>query len=191
MADFDKEPWNLPPENSYLSAPQVEGKPWESFQGDTMSYLGDVPLPKPKTPMDKVFDNLVQAESNGVHRNKDGTLLSSKAGALGITQIMPATARQPGYGIKPLQNDSEEEYLRMGRDLLNAMYRVYDGDIEKALAAYNAGPGNVDKAVAKGGRDWKQHLPRKQETLPYIDKILSGIKKEDEGLNSLVGEENA
>ena len=100
---------------------------------------------------------------------------------------MPATARQPGYGIKPLQNDSEEEYLRMGRDLLNAMYRLYDGDIEKALAAYNAGPGNVDKAIRKGGRDWKQHLPRKQETLPYIDKIMAGINtKKESSLQELI-----
>ena len=53
--------------------------------------------------------------------------------------------------------------------------------MEKALAAYNAGPGNVMKAEGKADRfggDWKEYLPRQEETLPYINKIL---KKDTNG----------
>lgn len=126
------------------------------------------------TQFDRVFENLIQAESRGRHKT-NGRLTTSPVGARGITQVMPKTGEDPGYGIKPLQNDSEEEYRRFGRDYLAAMVNEFDGDYRKAVAAYNAGPGNVKKAVAKAeekGGDWVQYLPKKSETIPYMKKIL-------------------
>lgn len=67
----------------------------------------------------------------------------------------------------------EASSRRFGEQYLTAMLERYNGDVEKALAAYNAGPGNVDTAVATGGEDWKQHLPRGEETLPYIRNIMA------------------
>ena len=111
---------------------------------------------------------------------------------------MPRTGANPGYGVKPLQNDSPEEYERFGRDYLSAMLREYKGDYEKALAAYNAGPANVNRAISRAraeGGDWKDYLPKPEETLPYIDKILSGAglkrheapaKKPEEGEEQFV-----
>jgi hypothetical protein len=91
---------------------------------------------------EKLMPFLIEKESGG-----DNSAVSSK-GARGVTQVMRATGEDPGYGVKPLQNQSEEEYRRFGKDYLTAMLRKYDGNVEQALAAYNAGPGNVDEWVA-------------------------------------------
>ncbi|MBU0792314.1 MAG: lytic transglycosylase domain-containing protein [Gammaproteobacteria bacterium] len=132
---------------------------------------------RPSGPLsnDAIFDALIQRESGGQHYGKDGKLLRSSAGALGITQIMPATARNPGYGIAPLANDSKEEYLRFGREYLAAMMKEFDGDTQKALAAYNAGPGAVKNAVASHGANWMSAMPG--ETQRYVPQIMDRAAK--------------
>lgn len=122
--------------------------------------------------IDELFKRVISAESGGKHYDEKGGLLTSPAGAQGITQLMPDTARNPGFGIQGVQNASESEYKRVGREYLGALMSRYNGDKEKALAAYNAGLGWVDKAIEKGGRNWKDYLPKKEETLPYLKKIL-------------------
>lgn len=159
-------------------APKAAQKPWEEAREYADSIANRKPATEPSKPstidhkFERVFKNMVQAESLWRHRDKNGNLTKSEAGALGITQVMPTSGAKPGYGVKPIKDDSEEEYLRFGREYLRAMLNKYDGDYEYALAAYNAGPGNVDKAIRKGGKNWKKYLPRQSETLPYIDKIL-------------------
>lgn len=153
--------------------------PWEKEWGRVPQY--DLPAfnsmmgADGSVDFDNVFEKLIQAESRGRHRDASGRLTRSPVGALGITQIMPKTGKNPGYGVKPIQNDSEEEYIRFSRDYLQAMLKEFDGDYRKALAAYNAGPGNVEKALSRAdekGGDWTQYLPKKSETIPYINKIL-------------------
>ena len=134
-------------------------------------------LPKPSgDKFDVVFASLVKAESRGQHTDAKGNLTTSGVGAKGITQVMRKTGEDPGYGVAPLKDQSEGEYIRFGKDYLKAMLNEFDNDYEKALAAYNAGVGNVKKAITKGGEKWKEHLPKKSETLPYIDKILGKNK---------------
>jgi cell pole-organizing protein PopZ len=118
---------------------------------------------------DAIFDALIQQESGGRHYG-DGSLLRSGKGARGITQVMPATGRNPGYGVSPLANDSKEEYLRFGREYLAAMMKEFDGDTQKALAAYNAGPGAVKNAVASHGANWLSAMPG--ETQAYVPSIM-------------------
>lgn len=90
----------------------------------------------------------------------------SDAGAVGIAQIMPDTARDPGYGVPPVQDPTDpEESLRFGARYMRAMLDKYNGDYGLALAAYNAGPGAVDQA---GG------IPKNQETQNYVQSILGG-----------------
>lgn len=129
------------------------------------------PVPGPKTyDFETVFSKLIQAESGGKHSAVSGK------GARGVTQVMPKTGARPGFGVTPLQDGTEAEYKRFGRDYLQAMLREFNGDYEKALAAYNAGHGNVMGAVEKArqtGKDWKDHLPKRSETLPYLEKILN------------------
>lgn len=121
--------------------------------------------------VDNLLNSLINVESEGKHTNEDGSLTTSKKGALGITQIMPATAKNPGYGITPLKNETQEEYIRFGREYLYKMIDVFD-NIEQGIAAYNAGPGAVHRAIAKAGRtgrDWKEFIPK--ETQEYIRKV--------------------
>ena len=130
--------------------------------------------------IESIFPALIQAESGGKHIDeKTGKLTTSGRGAEGISQLLPSTAKKPGYGLQPVKDKSEEEYSRLGKEYLQKMYEKF-GNWEKALAAYNAGVGNVIKAEGKAerfGGDWKEYLPKKDETLPYIKKILG--KAED------------
>ena len=87
----------------------------------------------------------------------------SPKGAIGLMQLMPATAEALGADPRdPAQNvDAGTRYLR---DLLEK----YDGGLWHALAAYNAGPGAVDKY---------QGVPPYRETLNYVGKIDRDLKK--------------
>ena len=96
---------------------------------------------------EKLLPFLINQESGG-----NNNAVSPK-GARGLTQVMPKTGEDPGYGVAPLKNQSPEEYRRFGKDYLVAMLNKYDGDVEKSLAAYNAGPGNVDDWVAASANE--------------------------------------
>lgn len=93
----------------------------------------------------------VQNESGG-----DPNAVSPK-GATGLMQVMPATARDPGFGVRP-SNGTPEDTAREGRDYLAAMRSRYGGDLAKMWAAYNAGPGTIDALVNSHGADWWRHL---------------------------------
>ena len=95
----------------------------------------------------------------------------SPKGALGIAQIMPATARNPGYGVRPIEDPTDpEEGLRFGAEYMRAMLDEFGGDYKLALSAYNAGAGAVKKY---GG------VPPFQETQNYVSKILGGAMQPD------------
>jgi hypothetical protein len=92
----------------------------------------------------------------------------SPVGAQGLGQVMPATARDPGYGVQPLAAEDlmdPAENLRFSAEYLSAMMREFDGNERLALAAYNAGPG----AVREYG-----DVPPYQETQNYVRAILGG-----------------
>jgi soluble lytic murein transglycosylase-like protein len=143
--------------------------PWE----EAKEYRPIAPKIKPVVDrFEEVFSRLTKQESGNRHIDTSGKMITSPKGAQGVTQVMPKTGTDPGYGVEPLKNKSQEEYTRFGRDYLKAMIKEFNGDYEKALAAYNAGAGNVKEAVEKGGAKWKDFLPKKSETIPYINKIL-------------------
>lgn len=113
-----------------------------------------------------LYDAVEQVESGG-----DNSAVSP-AGATGVMQLMPETAKNPGFGIEPVKDDSEEENRRVGREYLDALLKKYDGNLDHALAAYNYGPGNIDEWIANGA-DPKQ-LP--QETQDYLVKVKGAMK---------------
>jgi soluble lytic murein transglycosylase-like protein len=88
---------------------------------------------------------LVRAESGF----RDGA--TSHVGAIGLTQLMPRTAKwlEPGTTTRDLR-DSETN-LRIGLGYLRDLIDKYDGDERLALLAYNRGPGTVDKVLRRGG----------------------------------------
>lgn len=107
-----------------------------------------------------MFERMILRESNF------DPMARSRKGALGLAQVMPATARDPGFGVAPLMNPLDpNESLRFGAEYLSALLREFGGDEERALAAYNAGVGRVRAA---GG------VPDIAETRDYVDFILRG-----------------
>jgi len=90
--------------------------------------------------------------------------VSSRAGARGIAQVMPATASGPGYGVPPLSNPLDPwESITWAGKYLAALYRRF-GSWQTALAAYNFGPGNV-----LAGKAWPT------ETRNYVAQITRDV----------------
>ncbi|XID95354.1 lytic transglycosylase domain-containing protein [Paenibacillaceae bacterium WGS1546] len=94
----------------------------------------------------------------------------SSAGAKGLMQLMDDTARWLGVGnaFDPAQN------IDGGTRYLSYLLRKYDGNVSTALAAYNAGPGRVDRLGLTNDQDVMRHydlLP--EETQGYIRKVLN------------------
>jgi soluble lytic murein transglycosylase-like protein len=82
----------------------------------------------------------------------------SPKGAMGLTQLMPGTARELGVNpADPFQN------LVGGARYFRQVLDAFDNDVEKALAAYNAGPGRVRKANG---------VPRIAETQLYVASVV-------------------
>lgn len=75
----------------------------------------------------------------------------SHVGALGFTQLMPATAAELQPGITREQIVDRDTNLRLGFRYLKQLLAVYDGDEQEALTAYNRGPGTVARIRRKGG----------------------------------------
>jgi soluble lytic murein transglycosylase-like protein len=115
---------------------------------------------------DRIVAITVQSESAG---NPNAV---SPKGARGLMQVMPATARDPGFGIRP-SNGSQADDIRVGREYLAKMQSRYGGDMAKVWAAYNAGPGRVDEALKKHGAGWLQNMPA--ETRSYVRKNLKAL----------------
>lgn len=164
--------------------------------------------------VDTLFDALVQQESQGLHK---GGLRSggpegftrSLAGAIGLTQFMPESALDPGFGAEPLippehrselwtmlyaaraqpqgsaerarlmseynaraeevlMDVPEEQFAKSGYQYMVGLINHY-GSVEGGLAAYNYGPGNMNRLIAAHPDDWRQNLP--SETEDYVRTI--------------------
>ncbi len=87
----------------------------------------------------------------------------SPVGARGLAQLMPGTARQLG-----VDSSDPSANLEGGARYLRSQLDTFGGNIEKALAAYNAGPGRVQRA---GG------IPRIRETQNYVSAILARLSE--------------
>lgn len=104
------------------------------------------------------LDALLLASIIEVESGFDPAAVSYR-GATGLMQVMPATAgsEDPTALVDPERN------LDLGARYFHQLLRRYSGDLELALAAYNAGPGNVQRY---GG------VPPFRETRHYVEKVL-------------------
>lgn len=120
----------------------------ETYQAEITAAAKKYHLPE------KLITSVIKQESNF---NASAT---SAAGASGLMQLMPATASYLGVSDRfdPAQN------IMGGAKYLRQMLDQFDNNVETALAAYNAGPGNVKKY---GG------IPPFQETQNYVKKIMN------------------
>ncbi len=100
---------------------------------------------------------------------------ASSVGALGLTQVMPATAIEVDPTLQLQDLLVPEVNLRLGSTYLAGLLRRYQGKLPLALAAYNAGPGRTDAWVRQFGAGgdllWIERVPY-QETREYIQAIL-------------------
>jgi soluble lytic murein transglycosylase-like protein len=103
--------------------------------------------------------SVIRAES-GFHPNA-----VSRKGALGLMQLMPGTASQLGVA-NPLDPSSNVEG---GTKYLRGLLEKYNFDVNKALAAYNAGPGRVDQYHG---------VPPYYETQAYISRIIRDFNRQ-------------
>lgn len=97
----------------------------------------------------------------------------SPKGARGLMQVMPATARDPGFGIRP-SNGTQQDDVRVGQEYRRTMQKRYGGDPAKMWAAYNAGPGRVDEAIERYGARWLDAMPA--ETRNYVAKNIRAMR---------------
>ena len=120
------------------------------------------------------FARMRQVESGNRDFDAQGNPITSPKGAMFASQVMPATAANPGYGIRPAQSQTPEEYNRVGQEYYQAMLKKFGGDTQKAMAAYNAGPGAVDKNIAANqGQMNVAQLPK--ETQGYLGKLGNAV----------------
>jgi hypothetical protein len=100
----------------------------------------------------------VSQRESGLNPN----LVNPATGASGLMQLMPATARSLGVTniMDPVQN------ANAGVKYLGMMLSKYGGDVSKAVAAYDWGPGNLDKDIAANGDNWLNFAPL--ETRNYV-----------------------
>lgn len=87
----------------------------------------------------------------------------SKKGAIGLMQLMPATAKE----MKIIDPYDPEENIEAGTRYLRYLLDRFNGDMKLALAAYNAGPTRVERS---GG------IPRISETQKYVRRVISGSR---------------
>jgi len=152
----------------HTPSPQLAQSPQPTQNAQLTSAL----TKDPSKPAPAELDTLVQetAQKHHVDPNLVRAVIStesnwntaavSRKGAQGLMQLIPATAHTLGVGnaFDPAQNvDAGTRYLGM-------LLERYNGDLNKALAAYNAGPSVVDRF---GG------VPNFRETRNYVEKVTS------------------
>lgn len=123
---------------------------------------------------DETYRRMLQVESGNRNFTPSGQPVTSPKGAMFASQVMPATAANPGYGIRPAASQTPEEYNRVGQEYYQAMLKQFGGDQQKAAAAYNAGPGRVQQNMAQNqGQMNVGQLPK--ETQGYLQKIGQAV----------------
>jgi len=140
-----------------------------------LAYKKEIDLAAHKTKMDA---NLIYAVAR--QESAFSEKARSSAGAMGLMQLMPSTAKQTARkaGVPYKRNDlySANTNVHLGSQYLNQLLQKYDGNRILATAAYNAGPHRVNKWLKDKGDInfdvWIETIPFK-ETRGYVQNVLA------------------
>lgn len=97
---------------------------------------------------------------------------------MGLGQVMPNTAGQPGHDVAPLKNPFDpEENVRFTAEYLAMNLEKFGGDYALAIAGYHSGPTRVEKLLAQGKNilDMPKQFPN---TVKHVDRILGRRNKD-------------
>ncbi len=161
----------------------------QKFQIDVMDYAYPLPAQAgiflPQTPgYDPALIMAIIRQESGFDPEAQ-----SHAGARGMMQIMPATAKKLSgmlglpYSRSRLKTDRDYN-LTLGRSYIEGLLERYDQSLILALAAYNAGPARVKRWMKKNGDprkddinslDWIEKIPFR-ETRIYVQRVLSNLQ---------------
>ena len=159
-------------------APQVEVQPAQpQTQAQAQSQPQDAPANAPTDAEMRRYAAIIRGacRANGVEGELVHAMIwaessfnpnaVSPAGAGGLMQLMPETARS--YGVRDVFDP--EQNIRAGVKIMGQLLAQFDGDKELALAAYNAGPNAVIRA---GNR-----IPAHPETEAYVPKVMDYYRR--------------
>ena len=170
----------LPPEETNQPEVKEQKISFEPLEAVIFNAASVDELIKAQPP---IIQAMIEIESRGNPKAR------SKAGALGLLQLMPGTAKAMGIKnpLDPKQN------IRGGTQYFNEMLTKFNNDTELALAAYNWGPGNLRKAIRyleekniePTWENMKTNLPAKKrgewglpkETSQYVGKVIAAYRK--------------
>jgi hypothetical protein len=120
------------------------------------------------------------AKESSEGKNLVGPVLSNGDQAIGDFQFTSDTWKQWGKGGDRFNFKDE---ANSAGSYMSFLLKKYKGDIKEALAAYDWGSGNVDKAISKNGANWQNSLPA--ETRDYI-KIAAALKRQPQSVKVTV-----
>lgn len=170
--------------------PEYDRQVGDNLANEVWNDHGGPQAVPPDADPSATMQNMLLAESGGRQKDKDGNTITSGKGAIGIAQMLPATAEETARRIGIPWDENrflhDENYNRaLGQAYFHQLCDKYGNNQTLACAAYNAGPGTVDKWLKQYGdprtgaisdEQFVQSIPY-DETQRYVSRVASSLSR--------------